>query len=78
MPTKRSPHSHTIEFFSDAPLDQAEMIYSMVRDIMTKRRKAASETPQPRKVRHVRTKKNKVASSAPVAVESSPSNQVPF
>lgn len=44
MSVKRSPAARVIEFFTTAPVGEADLVYGLVREVIRKR-KAASDAP---------------------------------
>jgi hypothetical protein len=68
MSVKRSPAARVIEFFTAAPIGEAELVYGLVREVVRKR-KAVTDTVTAPVVKKRRTRK--VNTKAPDATTAS-------
>lgn len=69
MSVKRSPAARVIEFFTQAPVGEAKLVYGLVKEVIRKREAAEDVNPVPGPVvRKRRTRK--VNAKAPTIIES--------
>lgn len=66
MSIKRSPAARVIEFFTTAPVGEAELVYGLVREVVRKRKAITTESVVPVVKRRVRRKVN---AKAPVPLD---------
>lgn len=58
MSVKRSPAARVIEFFTTAPVGEADLVYGLVREVIRKRKATTTEGVAPVVRRRVRRKVN--------------------
>jgi hypothetical protein len=64
MSVKRSPAARVIEFFTQAPVGEADLVFGLVRDIVRKRQASEAVSGVPKVIVHKRRQRVKVNAKA--------------